>query len=72
MKSHVLKYFYDNNILFNFQFGFRQVQSTSPALIEITDQIKKTLDDKDYGGGLYTDLQKAFHVVNHSLYWIME
>ena len=71
MKSHVLKYFYDNNILFNFQFGFRQVQSTSPALIEITDQIKKTLDDKDYGG-LYTDLQKAFHVVNHSLYWIME
>ena len=35
----------NNNIIFNLQFGFRQECSASHALINITENIRKALDD---------------------------
>ena len=35
----------NNNIIYNLQFGFRQQHSTSHVLINITDIIRKALDD---------------------------
>ena len=35
----------NNNIIYNLQFGVRQQHSTSHALINITENIKKDLDD---------------------------
>ena len=34
-----------NNVIYNLQFGFRQKYSTSHALINITENIRKPLDD---------------------------
>ena len=48
-----------NSILFNNQFGF--------ALIEITERIKETIDNKKYGCGVFIDLRKAFNTVNHEI-----
>ena len=36
----------NNNAIYNLQFGFRQQYSTSHALINITENIRKALDEK--------------------------
>ena len=37
----------ENNIFFQNQFGFRKNNSTTFALIEITEKIKETIDNKN-------------------------
>ena len=39
----------NNNIIYNLQFGFRQHYSTSYALINITKNIRKALDEGNIG-----------------------
>ena len=46
-----------NNIIYDLQFGFRQQYSTSHALINITENIRKVLDDGNIGCGVSVDLQ---------------
>ena len=52
-----------NNVIYNLQFGFRQQYSTSHALININENIRKALDDGNIGCGVFVDLQKAFDTV---------
>ena len=56
-----------NNIIYNLQFGFRQQYSTSHALINITENIRKALDDGNIGCGVFVDLEKAFDTVDHKI-----
>ena len=56
-----------NNIIYNLQLGFRQQYSTSHALINITENIRKALDDGNIGCGIFVDLQKAFDTVDHQI-----
>ena len=49
------------------QFGFRSQHSTTHSLISITETIKKTIDDKKYGCGIFLDLKKALHKVNQNI-----
>ena len=49
-----------NNVIYNLQFGFRQQYSTSHALINITENIRKALDDGDIGCGGFCRLTKSF------------
>ena len=56
-----------NNTVYNLQFGFRQRYSTSHALINITEIIRKALDDGNIGCGVFVDLQKAFDTVDHQI-----
>ena len=56
-----------NNIIYDLQFGFRQQYSTSHALINITENIRKALDDGNIGCGVFVDLQKAFNTVDHQI-----
>ena len=56
-----------NNIIYDLQFGFRQQHSTFYALINITENIRKALDDGNIGCGIFVDLQKAFETVDHQI-----
>ena len=49
-------------ILYCHQYGFRKLYSTAMALIEITDNIKRLLDEKNYVIGIFffIDFKKAF------------
>ena len=38
-----------NNVIYNLQFGFREQYSTSNALINTTENIRKALDDENIG-----------------------
>ena len=55
----------NSNIIYNLQFGFRQQYSTSHALVYISENIRKALDDGNIVCGVFVDLQKAFVTVNH-------
>ena len=57
----------NNNIIYNLQFGFRQQYSTSRALINITENIRKAPDDGNIGCGVFADLQKTFDTVDHQI-----
>ena len=59
----------NSNINYNLQFRFRQEYSTSHALINITENIRKALDDGNIGCGVFVDLQKAFDTVDHQILW---
>ena len=65
MYKRLYTFLNNNNIIYNLQFGFRQQYSTSHALINITENIRKALDDGNIGCGVFVDLQKAFDTVDH-------
>ena len=56
-----------NNVIYNLQFGFRQQYSTFHALINITENIRKALDDGTIGCGVFVDLQKDFDTVDYQI-----
>ena len=46
-------------------YSCRQQHSTSHILIDITENIRKALNDGNIGCGVFVDLQKAFYAVDH-------
>ena len=56
-----------NNVIFNLQFGFRQRYYTSHTLVNITENIRKGLDDGNIGCGVFVDLQKDFDTISKIL-----
>ena len=57
----------NNNIVYNLQLGFREQYSTSNALINITENVRKAFEDETKGCGVFVDLQKAFDTVDHQV-----
>ena len=67
LHARLIKYINDFNILYKYQFGFREGHSTELALIEIVDNIRYSLDSGKITCGIYLDLTKAFDTVNHKI-----
>lgn len=65
--SRVYKFLEDSQCIYSLQFGFRKKHSTNHALIDITETIRRALDDKKFACGVFVDLQKAFDTVNHDI-----
>lgn len=56
-----------HNVLYSFQYGFRQGSSTATATVELLDDIIKGIDEKQIVGALFLDLRKAFDTLNHAI-----
>ena len=54
-------------ILFENQFGFRKQNSTVHTLIQITEQMRSSIENGKYGCGIFIVLRKAFDTVNHAI-----
>ena len=67
MHKRLYKFLEDNQILYENQFGFRKQNSTVHALIQITEQIRQSIENGKYGCGIFIDLRKAFDTVNHDI-----
>ena len=67
MYKRVYNFFSENNNIYDLQFGFRQNDSTSHALINLTENIRQALDNGYIGCGIFVDLQKAFDTVDHQI-----
>ena len=52
-----------NKLLNPNQFGFRHNHSTAHALINLTENIKRHLDDKKLVAGVFIDLEKALLLI---------
>ena len=57
----------ENNILYDYQSGFRKKYSTESCLSFLTDKISKGFDSGLYTGMILIDLQKAFDTIDHKL-----
>ena len=57
----------NKDIIYDIQFGFRQQYSTSHVLINITENVRKALDEGNIGCGGFVGLQKAFDTVDHQI-----
>ena len=52
-----MKTFFNNHdIFYKYQYGFREIHSTEQALIELTDRIKLSIDNKELACGIFIDL----------------
>ena len=67
MHKRLYEFLENNNILFKNQFGFRKQNSTIHALIQITEQIRESMEKGKFGCGIFIDLRKAFDTVNHKI-----
>ena len=67
MYNHI-SYFIDYlNILYKYQFGFRQKHSTQQAIITLVNKITSSLDTSDLVIGVFLDLKNAFDTVDHKI-----
>ena len=57
----------ENNLLFEFQSGFRDKYSTDTCLIHLLDHIRDSNSKGLFTGMVMLDLQKAFDTVDHSI-----
>ena len=67
MYNRLYTFLNKNNIVYNLQIGFKQQYTTSHALINITENMRKALDDENIGCGVFVNLQKAFDTVDHQI-----
>ena len=61
----------ENNLLFEFQSGFRDRYSTDTCLIHLLDYIRDNNAKGLYTGMVMLDLQKAFDTVDHNTWYFM-
>ena len=67
MYNRILKFISLHNILYKYQFGFREGYSTNMALIALIDKILEAIDSGEMVIGVLLDFKKAFDTVNHSV-----
>ena len=51
----------------HFSLALDRICSTNHALISIAESIRSSVDNKEFGCGIFIDLKKAFDTVNHSI-----
>ena len=67
MYNRLLKFINKHNLLYKFQFGFREQHGTDIALIVLIDKIMQAFNDGEMVLGVFLDLSKAFDTVNHEI-----
>jgi len=67
MYARLISFINKHKVLYKYQFGFRKNHSTTLALIEITDNILKDLEEGKHTAGIFIDFKKAFDTVDHSI-----
>ena len=65
--SRLTKFFDDDNVIYNKQFGFRKKHSTIHALNTAVTQIINSLNKNNVVLGIFRDFSKAFDTVKHHI-----
>jgi len=56
-----------NNILSNWQFGFRAQHSTVHPMVHFTNFLSNAINEKKHSIAIFCDLKKAFDCCDHSI-----
>ena len=65
--DQLIQYLDKHEVLLKYQFGFRKNHSTEQAIMEITDNLKASIDSNFISCGLFLDFSKAFDTVNYQI-----
>jgi len=65
IKTRLINYLEENNLLPNSQYGFRKGLGTEDALANLTKDIYDNLDNHSQTIGIFLDLSKAFDSIPH-------
>ena len=63
--DQLIQYLDKHDVLFKYQFGFNKNHSTEQAIMEITDNLKASIESNFVSCGLFLEFSKAFDTVNH-------
>ena len=67
MYNRIVSFLNSFNLLYKYQFGFREKHDANMALIVLVDEILKALDKGKIVLGVFSDLSKALDNVDHSI-----
>ena len=67
MYNRIIEFVNKHNILYKYQFGFREKHGKNTALILIIDRISTAISNVDMVLGVSLDFSKAFDTVDHSI-----
>ena len=67
MYNRLLEFINKLNLLYKYQFGFRNNHSTYMALIILLEKITSSLDKGEFTISLFIDFRKAFDTVDHHI-----
>lgn len=67
MHKKLYTYLEQNNLFYLNQFEFRNKNSTTHSLIEITEKIREVCDNGLFVCGVCLDFKKAFDTINHKI-----
>ena len=67
LHNQLMKHVEANNILPNYQFGYRKKHNTSQAVLTFANEIEKALDNKLTAIAIFMDLSKAFDTVDKNI-----
>ena len=67
MYKRLSNFLYINNLIYSLKSSFWQKDSTTHALINVTESIRQTLGKGSFGYGIFVDLQKALDTVEHKI-----
>ena len=67
--DQLVKYFDEDPVIFKNQPGLRKSHSTEQAIMEITDNLKASIDRNVISCGFFLDFSKAFHTINNQILW---
>ena len=67
MYNHVVEFININNIIYKFQFGFRQRYSTQQAILTLVNKITSSIHSGDLMIGVFMVKKNAFDTINHSI-----
>lgn len=56
----------DNSLIYPLKFGFRQNYSIVDALSNVTENIRRDLDEYNIGSDIFVDLKNVFDTVEHN------
>ena len=67
MAVRLMEFINKHNILYKYQFGFRQKHSTNMALNLLVDKITSSLDQREVFVGVSLDFRKAFDTIDFTI-----
>ena len=67
MYNRLFKYFSENSIFYEKQFGFQTSHSTEHTILLLVNQLYQWFDESKFTLGIFIDLSKAFDTVDHKI-----
>ena len=65
--DHMMEFFENNNILSEYQYGFRKKHSTVDSIATLVDSLLNSINNGDVALAAFIDFKKAFDTVNHNI-----